>query len=253
MYYLDLNLTGAAPVLLLHGLGASGASWGLQFEPLQAAGYRVIAPDLRGFGRSGYPGQQSVAEMAADTAALLNATGCGAVYAAGISMGGTVALQLALDYPHLVRKLALVNTFAHLTPASSSETVYFALRFALIHTLGLGTQGKAVARRVFPHAGQENLRQLLYEQITQANPSGYRATMRALARFDVRPRLAGIRMPTLVVTGERDTTVPPPRQRHLVEGIPGARQVVIPDGGHAVIADQPEAFNKVFLEFLREG
>jgi 3-oxoadipate enol-lactonase len=74
--------------------------------------------------------------------------------------------------------------------------------------------------------------------------------MRALARFDVRRRLSDIRAPTLVVTGEEDTTVPPATQRELAEGIPGAQHVTIAGAGHAVIADSPEAFNRTLLAFL---
>jgi pimeloyl-ACP methyl ester carboxylesterase len=76
--------------------------------------------------------------------------------------------------------------------------------------------------------------------------------MRALALYDSRKHLAEVRIPTLVITSDRDTTVPPPRQKLLVEGIPGARQVVIPNAGHAVSVEQPEAFNRELLAFLKE-
>ena len=93
---------------------------------------------------------------------------------------------------------------------------------------------------------------MLITTITQSDPRAYRAAMRALALFDSRKRLAEIKVPTLVITADRDTTVPPPRQKLLVEGIPGARQVVISNAGHAVSVEQPEAFNRELFAFLQE-
>jgi pimeloyl-ACP methyl ester carboxylesterase len=109
-----------------------------------------------------------------------------------------------------------------------------------------------VARRLFPKPEHDQLRLEFYAQVLQANPHGYRAAMRSLARFDVRGRLREIDLPTLVITGEQDASIPPIIQRRLAEGIPGSRQVTIPSAGHGVIADQPEAFNRVLLDFLLE-
>jgi pimeloyl-ACP methyl ester carboxylesterase len=250
LHYRDENPSGRETVLLLHGLGANGDSWRLQTPALVEAGYRVVAPDLRGFGQAGYPGRTDVPQMAADTAALLVHLQTGPVVVAGISMGGTVALQLALDHPELTSRLVLVNTFCRLQPAKASAWFYFALRLVLVYTVGLPSQARAVTRRIFPHPDQELLRQGLYDQILQANPRAYRAAILALGRFDVQARLGEIGVPTLVVTGEADTTVQPRNQCDLL-AIRGARQVVIPGAGHGVTADHPQEFNQVLLEFLR--
>jgi len=90
----------------------------------------------------------------------------------------------------------------------------------------------------------------LIEQVMQADPRAYRAAMRALARFDVRNRLNGIKCPTLIITGERDTTVSIGIQNQLVAGITGAQHVVICDAGHAVTVEKPDIFNQVLVEFL---
>jgi pimeloyl-ACP methyl ester carboxylesterase len=217
---------------------------------LQAAGYRILAPDARGFGRSTYPGGSSIHDMAADVAELLEHLSIHNLDVVGISMGGTLALQLALDYPERVKKLVLVNTFASLRPRQPSVWLYFIFRFALVHTLGLPTQARAVALRIFPQSSQESLRQELIRQIVQADPRGYRAAMRALGRFNVSKQLHRIASPTLVVTGERDTTVPAENQRMLAAGIKHATQVVIPEAGHAVTAEKPETFNSILVEFL---
>jgi pimeloyl-ACP methyl ester carboxylesterase len=250
--YLETNSASPEVIVLLHGLGANSESWGLQLPVLSAAGYRVIAPDARGFGQSSYPAgaRLSVELLAQDVSRLLDRLSVARAAVAGISMGGAIALALALNNPARVDRLVLVNTFARLRPRSPLVWGYFALRMILVHSLGLPSQAKVVAARVFPRPGQEEVRRRLYEQILQANPSGYRAAMRALAVFDVHRRLGELRCPTLVLTGDRDTTVAMSIQAELVRGIPEARQVTIPDAGHGVIADQPEAVNRVLLEFL---
>ncbi len=190
--------------------------------------------------------------MARDMALLLQELETGPAHVVGISMGGTVALQLALDHTDLVRRLVLVNTFARLRPQGLSGYLYFPTRMLLMYTVGIETQARAVTRRIFPHPDQEEFREELFQRIVNTDPQAYRASMWALARFNVEKRLAEIRVPTLVVTGSQDTTVPPASQRRLAEGIPGARQVVIPEAGHAVIIDHPDEFNEALLSFLTE-
>lgn len=257
IHYLDVrpdpsDIQAGKVAMLLHGLGADGSSWQLQLPALTGLGYRVLAPDARGFGRSSYPANSParISIAAGDFIQLASRLGVAELDLVGISMGGAHALALALECPQLVRRLVLVNTFAHLRPRGVDEWVYYAIRFTLVHTLGLEAQAKTVAARIFPNPGQGPLRQMLIEQILQADPHAYRAAMRALASFNVNRRLSEINAPTLIVTGERDTTVPRDVQQQLVEGIRGARQVIIPGAGHAVSVDQPEAFTQVLIDFL---
>jgi len=253
MYFLDPHSAARPAVLLLHGLGANSASWTLQMPPLIEAGFRPIAPDAPGFSRSPYDGKGwSIATVAQSTVDLLAELQTGPVHIVGISMGGVIAQQMAFDFPQWIRKLVLVNTFTALRPDNLGSWLYLLGRFAMVHTLGLPAQAKVVARRIFALAEQEELRKMLITTITQSDPRAYRAAMRALALFDSRKRLAEIKVPTLIITSDRDTTVPPPRQKLLVEGILGARQVVIPNAGHAVSVEQPEAFNRELLAFLKE-
>lgn len=250
-HYLDPHPAGTPAVLLLHGLGASGASWELQFPALSAAGLRPLAVDVRGFGRTPNPSRTwSPAQVARDMDALLSALSLESAHVVGISMGGVLAQQFALDYPHRVRRLVLVNTFARLQPDGVSGWLYFLYRFLLVHLISLEQQGRVVAQRIFPHPHQEALRQALREQIRQAEPRTYRAAMRALGRFNALERLAELQMPVLVVTGSEDTTVPPAAQQELTQRIPHAQQVTISGAGHGVIADAPEAFNHALVTFL---
>jgi pimeloyl-ACP methyl ester carboxylesterase len=253
LHTLDPNPTGKPAVLLLHGLGANNASWTLQMPPLVAAGFRPLAPDTPGFGRSaGDSRGWSIRRVAGCMAQLLEDAGSSPAYVVGLSMGGTIAQQLVLDYPHLARKLVLVSTFARLRPETPSGWFYFLQRILLVNTLGLPAQAKFVAGRIFPGPQNEALRELLVASILEADPRVYRKAMLSLGLFNSVKRLGEIRVPTLILTGEKDTTVSPGRQKILADGIRGARQVVISGAGHAVPVDQPELFNRELLSFLQE-
>ena len=253
LHVLDPNPAGVPAVLLLHGLGADGTSWTLQLPALAGAGFRPLAPDAPGFGTSRYDGRGwSIRRATAQMAGLLGELGTGPAHIVGLSMGGVIAQQFALDFPQLTRKLVLVSTFSALRPESLSGWGYFAGRAAVVSLLGLEAQARLVSRRLFPDPEDESLRDMFIDIVSRADPRAYRRAMASLGLFDSRKRLGEIKVPTLVVTGADDTTVSPARQRLLVDGIPGARQVVIPRAGHAVSVDQAEIFNASLLEFLRE-
>ena len=252
LHCLDPNPNGSPAVLLLHGLGANGTSWSLQFETLGSAGFRPLAPDVPGFGESRYDGRGwNFARVVGNLARLLNDLQTGPVFVVGLSMGGVIAQQFAFDFPELVRKLVLVSTFSVLRPASLSQWVYFAQRALVVHTLGLATQSKIVAQRVFPEPDQAGLREIAEKQIASADPRAYRAAMRNLGLFNSQRRLREINVPTLIISGENDSTITPVHQKVLAEGIPGAKQILIPNAGHAVPIDQSEAFNAILLGFLK--
>jgi pimeloyl-ACP methyl ester carboxylesterase len=253
IHYEEINPQGSPPVLLLHGLGSAGADWFFQFEALSKAEFRVLAPDLRGFGRSSAPPKVTVKDMADDMAIFLDKTNASPAHVAGISMGGTVALQFALDHPEMVRKLVLVNTFARLSPQSLGEILYLVTRLFLTSLMGPEKQAEMVAKRVFPHPNQESLRNNLRQRILHTNPCAYRSALQSLQKFDVLSRLKELSMPVLVVTGAEDTTVPPRVQEEMAKAIPGARHVIVEGSGHGIIADNPEAFNRILVEFLTEA
>jgi pimeloyl-ACP methyl ester carboxylesterase len=251
LHYLDPNPSGPRAVLLLHGLGADSGSWALQLPVLAGAGYRPIAPDVAGFGLSPYDGRGwTIRRVAAQLAQLLEELDCTPAHLVGISMGGVIAQQLTLDFPGLVRRLVLANTFAVLRPADAAGWIYFLRRLLLVHTLGLEAQARFVAARIFPGAEQGALRELLVASIARADPRAYRRAMFSLGTFDSRKRLDRICTPTLIISGAEDTTVGTARQEWLARAIPGARQVVIPGAGHAVTVEQADRFNRELLAFL---
>jgi pimeloyl-ACP methyl ester carboxylesterase len=174
-------------------------------------------------------------------------------YVLGISMGGVLAQQLALDHPELVERLILVNTFPYLRPDTFTGWLYYARRAVLVFTVGIYTQAKLVAQHLFPEPGQEPIREELIREISSADPRAYRGAMRALGLFDSRGRLGEIQAPTLVISGDRDTTVPLRNQQLLVKGISGCKHVILRGAGHAASVDKPDEFNRAVLDFLMDG
>ena len=253
LHFLDPNPSGKPAVLLLHGLGSDGTSWSLQLPALCQAGFRPLAPDAPGFGGSLYDGRGwNIRRVAGQMAGLLEELGTGPAHMVGLSMGGVIAQQFALDFPQLTKKLVLVSTFSVLRPDELNGWVYFIRRAASVLTLGMQAQVQVVARRVFPDPKDQPLREMFIATVARADPGAYRKAMTALGLFNSSKRLGLIKAPTLVVTGADDSTVRPARQKLLVQGIPWARQVLIQDAGHAVSVDQAEQFNQALLDFLKE-
>jgi pimeloyl-ACP methyl ester carboxylesterase len=212
LHFLDPNPSGKPAVLLLHGLGADGTSWILQMPALSQAGFRTIAPDVPGFGGSPYDRRGwDIRRMAALMADFLVELGTGPVHVVGLSMGGVIAQQFAMDFPQTTQKLVLVSTFSVLRPQGFNGWAYFIRRTIAILTLGMNAQAQVVAWRIFPDPQDEALREMYLATVARADPHVYRRAMLSLGMFDSRKRLSGIKASTLVITGARDTTVSPER------------------------------------------
>jgi pimeloyl-ACP methyl ester carboxylesterase len=233
-------------------MGSCTEDWLLQFPTLSQR-YTALAVDLRGHGRSDSPpGPYSIGRMAADVVGVLDGLSVAAAHVVGLSLGGLVAQALAIDHPERVRSLVLANTFARLRPQGVRGWMYLLSRVVALILGGVERQAEVVARGVFPHPEQAALRRLAVQRLRGNDPAAYQATIRAVLRFDSRPGLGTIHVPTLVVAGSDDTTVSLAAKQRLAAGIPGARLVVVPDSGHATPVDRPEAFNALVLGFLDE-
>ncbi len=237
------------PLLLLHGLGSQSEDWAFQF-PAFSQHYRVIAPDIRGHGRSDKPrGPYSVSMMADDILGMLDALAIESTHIVGLSMGGMIAFQMAVDHPERVRSMVIVNSGPSLVPRTIREWLALQQRLLLAQLFSPARSGEFISRRLFPKPEQAAMREQLVERWSANDPGAYRAAMRAIAGWSVLDRIDTIRCPTLVISGDRDY-LPADAKRAYTERIPGARLVVIEDSGHATPIDQAEQFNKTVLEFL---
>jgi pimeloyl-ACP methyl ester carboxylesterase len=252
LHYALYNEDKTETVLLLHGLGSSGADWELQLPALRDH-YRVLAPDARGHGRSPKPrARYFIPEMVEDVVALLDDLHIQSAQVVGLSMGGAMAQQLALAHPERVESLVLVNTFARVRPAGWNGLFRFFSRVYALQFAGMPQLGEPVIARMFPKPDQAEIRRIGLERFVAYNTDKevYKSLLRANIQFDVRKQLANIHCPTLIVTADRDLTVPMRCKVELRDQIHAAEFAVIPDSGHATPIDQSEPFNKVLLAFL---
>ena len=172
-YQLHTCAVREAPVaLLLHGLGSCGEDWALQLSALLPR-YTVLAPDLRGQGDSPMPaGWPKIEDLATDVLALLDQLEIEAVHLVGLSLGGAVALQLAVDTPARLRSLTAVNAFArlHATRGSLRRGLE---RTWLAATGRMDELGRRVADGLFPDAGQEAFRAAAAARLAGNRPLTY--------------------------------------------------------------------------------
>jgi pimeloyl-ACP methyl ester carboxylesterase len=240
------------PLVLLHGLGSSGDDWWLQ-TPALAPHFRLIMPNLRGHKQSSaLRGPTSIFTLATDIARLLDALHVERAHVLGLSLGGLVAQLLAIHFPQKVNKLILVNTFAHLWPTSFSEAYILARRVVVSNFLPPLTTARVVARDLFPKPEQAALRNEVLKRIGVNDVASYRYLVDAIRRFDSRPQLDRIAAATLLITGDRDAVVPRSCQQQLARGLRKVRWHIVRDSGHATPVDQPEEFNRVVLDFLKD-
>lgn len=242
--------SGRTPVVLLHGLGSCWQDWGLQLPALWQRWW-TLAVDLGGHGRSGpATSRLSIGAMAADLAATLRAYRVRTANLVGLSLGAAVGLQFGVDYPERTRSLILVNGFAHLGLMGGSRwTALGRLYFAL--TGQMDKLGNWVARSLFPEEGQGELRTMAARRVAANQQGSYLRAIWALARFDLRRRLAEVLAPSLVVAGLDDPIVPLAAKQRLAQGLPRAELATVPNSGHATPIDQADRFNELMLGFLR--
>jgi len=235
---------GSGPVsLLLHPLAFSGQLWQPAGTRLAATGRTALAPDLPPAGVD--PVGLSVAELARQVAAIVDALDRGPAAVLGMSMGGCVALQLALDRPELVASLVLADTTSNYGPdrvqaweqrAVSVETSaredLLDFQFDRWFTDGFRTVEPAEAARIAAI-------------FTATSPAVHAACCRALGAFDVTGRLAEIAVPTLVLVGEGDYATPPAMAQVLADRIPGARLTVLAGVRHFSLLQSESAWDLI--------
>jgi pimeloyl-ACP methyl ester carboxylesterase len=254
------------PLLLIMGLGADSAAWMFQV-PDFARYYRTVVFDNRGVGRSAKPpGPYSIAQMADDTAGLLDAVGIDRCHVVGVSMGGMIAQEMALRHPARVRGLVLACTY----PEPDAE-IERQRRASVAEMGGSVTASGDIAidlSSLDPLLFFQNLLPRVFNQafIDTELPRlmtlfggalQYGISMEAILgqvaavmSHRTTDRLHRIGAPTLVITGDADLLIPPAHSDALARHIPGARLVKIPGGSHGFNLETPDVFNRTVLDFL---
>lgn len=241
------------PLVLLHGFPLSSAMWGPQLVHFSRS-YRVIVPDLRGFGRTSInPDQISTMELLADdVAALLDHLQLKQAIIGGLSMGGYVAFAFYHKYPDRVQALVLSDTRSE---ADNEEGR--AARYTMIEQVrenGAGAAADIMIPRFFGTDTQRHKQEMIAQLaglIERSNPAGIIAAATGMAdRPDSTPLLKEIKVPALVVVGKDDVLVSVEAARQMAQQIPDWQLSVVPNAGHMSNLENPKFFNQALESFL---
>jgi pimeloyl-ACP methyl ester carboxylesterase len=253
--YDDFGPSTGLPILLIHGHPFDRTLWAPQVTPLTAAGYRVVTPDLRGYGRSSVtPGKVLLADFADDLAALLDHLGIERAVVGGVSMGGQITMEFQLRHPERVRALVLSDTSA---PAETAEGKAFRNRLA-DRLLAEGMDGYAhevidKMLAAYNVTAMPDVAARVLKTMCATDPEGAAAALRGRAeRPDYRDALASVEAPVLILVGADDVYTPVPEAEAIQRLVPHSTLVVIERAGHLPGAEQPERFNAALLRFLAE-
>lgn len=225
-------------VVLCGSLGSVSSIWDAQLPALE--GKRVVRIDHPGHGDAPVVAFESIGELANQ---VLAAVPEGSFSFVGLSLGGAVGMQLALTAPDRVERLVLASTAARFDNAEQ-----YLDRAALVRAEGLEPVVDGVLARWFTPAFEDVAP--YRKTMLSIDREGYARCCEALARWDVRDALAGIRAPTLAIVGAEDPSTPPATVEQIAAGIPGARFEVIDHAAHIPAVERADAFNRLIGEHL---
>jgi len=241
------------PVLLVHAFPFNSTMWQPQVDALGSR-YRLITPDLTGFGGSDAPEDRSAYSMDAWAdllAGLLDELGIDKVVLAGLSMGGYMAFAFLRRHRRRVSALILADTRAEADPPEGVEKR--TTQQGLIEREGTSGLIEGMVGALLSESTRTNKLDVV-DQARKAmdNPAaGFIGGLEAMkGRPDSSDELASIDVPTLVIVGENDAVTPPDAARKIHEHVGGSRLVTIPEAGHISNLESPEAFNGALAEFL---
>ncbi len=249
---LNYEITGEGqPLLLIHGLGSSMRDWEMQV-PVFAQRYQVITYDARGHGSSDKPrGPYSLSMFAADTAALMIELDSAPAHVVGISMGGMIALQLAVDRPELIKSMVVANATPELVVRSMKERMVVWQREFIVRLIGMRKMGEVLGERLFPKPEHTEIKSIFIERWAENDHHAYLASMRALVGWSVMEQIGNIEIPTLVIAADQDYTWIGEKEAFVAK-MKNAELLVIEDSRHATPAERPEEFNQAVLKFLSD-
>lgn len=246
------------PVLLIQGVGVHGGAWRPQVDAL-ADRYRCLTFDNRGMGQSQPVGEVfSIEQLAEDARVLMDAQGWDSAHVVGHSMGGLIALQLALSARQRVRSLSLLCTFAR--GRDATRLTPWMLWVGLRTRIGTRRmRRRAFLQLVMPPADWQTadheavateLAPLFGHDLADQPPVAMKQ-LKAMGALDLTPRLGELAgVPTLVASAAHDRIARPEYGRAIAAGIPGARYVEFADASHGVPLQHPDRVNALLLEHL---
>jgi pimeloyl-ACP methyl ester carboxylesterase len=260
--YVDLGSGEREPVVFVHGLGGQWQNW-LENIPRVALERRALALDLPGFGLTPEPaGRITIPGYGRVVDAFCERLELGRVALVGNSMGGYIAAEVAIQFPARVSRLVLVSAAGISSAATVRAPILTAGRVAkAMATYSAARHRTMAARPLSRHfslalvARHPRLLKadLAYEGFFKGvGKPGFDDALRACLDYDFRERLPEVKVPTLIVWGGDDAIIPVRDANEFERLIPDSRKVVMRDTGHVPMAERPQAFNDLLMEFLAE-
>ena len=240
------------PVILIHGLASSMSLWA-GLDQSQLEGVQIISYDLRGHGASERPtGAHTLTKHVADLKGLLAALSIQRAVFAGLSLGGMIAMELAASNPEMVSALALLDTTAAF-PQSTRDLFFEWASSASFNGMSAITD-KFIQRSFSARFIEANPKMVttIRKGMLASDATSIASAARMVAKVDLRPRLAAIHCPTMVLVGEQDTLTPPDLAQELVTSIQGAELHIIPESGHASPVEQPQMVTTLFAQVVQK-
>jgi 3-oxoadipate enol-lactonase len=243
-------------VVFLHGIGGNRSNWTEALEAVATAGYRGVAWDGRGYGLSDdYDGPLRFEDFSSDLLRLLDHLEAPTAHLVGLSMGGRILMDFFPRGRKRIRTLTLCDTFPgfdeSITPAKRAEFVRLRKQ-PLLEGKEPKDIAPVVARTLLGPKATDAHFQRLVASMAALHKESYIKTVEATVMYDRQAVLEQIDVPVLLVFGAEDTLTPPSIGERLQQRIAGSRLAVIPDAGHLVNIEAPEAFNDLVVSFLRE-
>lgn len=239
------------PLLLIMGLGYTSDMWH-HMEPKLAAHFRVVVFDNRGVGKSdAVAGPHLISTMAADAAAVLDAADVETGHIFGVSMGGYIAQEFALNYPTRVQSLIVGCASCGGEWAVPAKQEVWDVASARLKMPPEEAVRALVPFIYDPATPKERIEiDMAIRLRTYPSAESYNAQLEGIFQWDSYSRLGNLRAPTLVIHGEHDQLVPPENGRTLADLIPGAQLKMLPNASHMFTTDQPDEAIASILRFL---
>ncbi|HEY2145535.1 MAG TPA: alpha/beta hydrolase [Steroidobacteraceae bacterium] len=239
------------PLLLIHGLGSSGADWAFQVAALEHR-FRIIVPDLPGSGHSSPPlDEYSISGFADALWKLMDHMGIAQTNIVGFSLGGAVALEMATRRPACVPRLGLINSLATYQPRDVRKWLETYVSAGLVRLFGMPRAAYLMAARLFPEPWQQTIRQHAVRAIGAVPAASYLATGMALARWAILDRLDRLTSRVILIAAEMDFT-PLAEKRELASKLK-AELVVVRGSRHGTPFDSVEVTNESLLALLTDS
>lgn len=252
--YYEEHGSGPDTIVFAHGLLMNSHMFDAQVAAFKSS-YRCIAFDLRGQGKSevtdsGY----DMDNLTTDTVELIAELGCAPCHFVGLSMGGFIGMRLAINHPHLLKSLSLLDTSADPEPDETVNSYKMMARIGRVFGFW-PLAGKLISilfgSDFLTDENQKPTREHWRQQVKNNNRTGSsRAAMGVIEREGVYPQLSQINTPTLIMVGDQDIATVPAKSKRMQEAIPNSEMVIIEGAGHSSSIEKPEAVTRALQAFI---